>query len=453
MTTYVFLGPSLDRATAREHLDAAFLPPVALGDLYSLVEHRCRPGDRIAIVDGVFERVAAVWHKEILYALSRGMHVYGASSMGALRAAELAPFGMQGVGRIFSAFTDGRLDADDEVAVAHADQELDYRSLSHAMVSLRFALADLAQQGAIPDAAAAELTARAKAQHYSERHWSHVLGWAGELQLEPAAASALAQAAREPDAKARDAIALLDELASLPQSSEPFEAGFTFNTTVFWQQLTRSRAGDRALSLPVDERELGRAALARAGHAERDALLNEALFDHLVARDRGAFHPSKDQLRLAARRLAARIGIAGEAELRRWQAEQGVSEAQWRHMILLEAQRHAYRTELIDRLDPHLVLAMKRSGSFSIFDRAIAAGEAFERDALTQPDIAELEAWYRERFEPMYPDPQSHAKSLGFDSLRGFLAAIRQVLSSEDRTLPGQPADRGLERTSDHDGI
>ena len=53
----------------------------------------------IGIIDGVFLDVASVWHREILWALSQGVHVFGAASMGALRAAELDGFGMRGVGR------------------------------------------------------------------------------------------------------------------------------------------------------------------------------------------------------------------------------------------------------------------------------------------------------------------------------------------------------------------
>src|SRR6185436_15392645 len=80
--TYVFLGPSLPIADAVRVLDAVYLPPVAVGDVYRLVRE-ARPR-RIAIIDGYFERMAAVWHKEILFALERGVAVYGAASMGAL---------------------------------------------------------------------------------------------------------------------------------------------------------------------------------------------------------------------------------------------------------------------------------------------------------------------------------------------------------------------------------
>src|SRR5262245_57987284 len=116
--TVVFLGPSLPLDEARRLLDARYRPPAAMGDGYRLVSARPRPR-RIAIIDGYFERMAAPWHKEILWALEHGVAVYGASSMGALRAAELEAFGMIGVGAIFADFRSGRLTDDDEVAVVH----------------------------------------------------------------------------------------------------------------------------------------------------------------------------------------------------------------------------------------------------------------------------------------------------------------------------------------------
>ena len=85
--------------------------------------------------------MAAVWHKEILLALERGIEVWGAASMGALRAAELAPFGMRGVGAIYRAFARGALVADDEVAVAHLPAAQGYRAVSDALVNLRDGLA------------------------------------------------------------------------------------------------------------------------------------------------------------------------------------------------------------------------------------------------------------------------------------------------------------------------
>jgi hypothetical protein len=108
--TLVFVGPTLPADDVRA---AGFepRPPAAVGDILRAAHERGVA--RIALVDGYFERMAAVWHKELLVALDRGIAVYGAASMGALRAAELHAFGMVGVGAIYDAYVRGALDAGD----------------------------------------------------------------------------------------------------------------------------------------------------------------------------------------------------------------------------------------------------------------------------------------------------------------------------------------------------
>ena len=98
---YVFLGPTLAENDARAELDAVYLPPVSAGDVFRLWRQRPRA---IGIVDGYFEHVPAVWHKEIMWIMAHGVHVFGSAGMGALRAAELDSFGMHGVGRVYQAF-------------------------------------------------------------------------------------------------------------------------------------------------------------------------------------------------------------------------------------------------------------------------------------------------------------------------------------------------------------
>ena len=88
MTTCVFLGPSLALEEARACLDATYLPPARRGDLRAAAE--AHGATRLVLLDGYFEQVPSVWHKEILWALDRRLEVWGAASMGALRAAELA---------------------------------------------------------------------------------------------------------------------------------------------------------------------------------------------------------------------------------------------------------------------------------------------------------------------------------------------------------------------------
>ena len=142
MTVVVFTGPTLRQAEAEARLGGIVLPPARQGDIWRAV-HAHKPV-AIGLIDGVFFHEPAVWHREILWAMAEGVHVFGAASMGALRAAELAPFGMQGVGRVFEALRDGLwpgfaepFEDDDEVAVIHAPAELGHAPLSDAMVDLR----------------------------------------------------------------------------------------------------------------------------------------------------------------------------------------------------------------------------------------------------------------------------------------------------------------------------
>ena len=122
--TVVYLGPSLAVDAAEQRLPARYLPPICRGDLALLPEEVRYVG----IIDGEFFQRLAVSPKEVLAVLRRGVKVFGASSMGALRAVETERFGTVGVGAVFAMFRDGVLDGDDEVALVY-DPET-YRKLS-----------------------------------------------------------------------------------------------------------------------------------------------------------------------------------------------------------------------------------------------------------------------------------------------------------------------------------
>ena len=101
-----FLGPSLPAREARRLGPCRVLPPARAGDVLAVLPERPLA---IALVDGVFETTPSVWQHELLLALDAGVAVFGGGSMGALRAAELAPLGVVGVGRIFRWYRDGKL--------------------------------------------------------------------------------------------------------------------------------------------------------------------------------------------------------------------------------------------------------------------------------------------------------------------------------------------------------
>src|SRR5882757_8592926 len=76
----VFVGPT--RVKRADYPAIDFFPPAALGSVFRAMERGYR---RIGIIDGFFGNTPSVWHKEILFAISKGFEVSGAASTGALR--------------------------------------------------------------------------------------------------------------------------------------------------------------------------------------------------------------------------------------------------------------------------------------------------------------------------------------------------------------------------------
>lgn len=168
----IFSGPSTHGIDAGAWPALTFAPPAEAGDVVRAVRQGARV---IGIVDGYFETTRSVWHKEILWALDRGVAVLGASSMGALRAAELAGFGMQGVGWVFEQYHSGILEDDDEVTLLHGPPETGYMPLTEALVNIRYGLSRAVADGAIGQAAGDAVLRAAKSLNYKERTFENIL--------------------------------------------------------------------------------------------------------------------------------------------------------------------------------------------------------------------------------------------------------------------------------------
>lgn len=241
MTISIFTGPTLSAADGRQHLDALFLPPAAQGDIYRAALEK---PVAIGIIDGYFERVSSVSHKEILWAMAQGVHVLGAASMGALRAAELSLFGMEGVGAVYEAFACGELDADDEVAVAHARAEDGYRPQSEAMVNLRATLRAAEHAGVLSAATRQRLEVTAKGLFYPDRCYPILLRRAAKDGLPPEHLEELQAFLPKGrvDQKRLDALALLQAMRErFASGAKPKQVRYHFELTDAWEQI-RERA-------------------------------------------------------------------------------------------------------------------------------------------------------------------------------------------------------------------
>jgi ribosomal protein S12 methylthiotransferase accessory factor len=204
----VYLGPSLPVDEARRRLPhAEFRPPIRREDLSAIA-----PGSVVGIIDGVFDQNLSVSPSEIRAAIHRGIAVLGSSSMGALRATEVAE--MVGVGRVYQMFRDGTVERDEEVAVAFEPET--QRAISEPLVNIRYAVDRLVAQDTISAALGRRLLEAAKGLFFAERSYERILHEAGVPRGNER--TQLQQLLRNHDLKAEDAITLLE---TLPTVSPP----------------------------------------------------------------------------------------------------------------------------------------------------------------------------------------------------------------------------------------
>jgi hypothetical protein len=168
----VFCGPTLSQTEALETLDAIYLPPAVQGSIVWAVQ-QFDPA-AILVVDGGFQSEPAVRHKEILWAIGRGIPVVGVASMGALRAAELYPY-MQGAGLIYRWYRRFDCLPDDAVAVLHGPAEVNFVALTQALIDLRMTVRAACRRGAISGELRAKLESAAQNLNFRDRTVARML--------------------------------------------------------------------------------------------------------------------------------------------------------------------------------------------------------------------------------------------------------------------------------------
>jgi YcaO-like protein with predicted kinase domain len=208
----LFFGPSIHQFEVLSEFrgvnaELVCCPPVQQGDLLRLLSD---PPEIVGIIDGLFSQIPSVLHKEILLLLDRGVKVLGATSMGALRAAELDAFGMEGVGSIYRLYRDGVIDRDDEVALLHAGPEQHFKALTEPLVNVRHCAEGALSAGIITRQTADALMSAAQSLHFYERTWQAILNSPLLRGLAPADCAMLSRVKSiAPDLKHADAVLLV----------------------------------------------------------------------------------------------------------------------------------------------------------------------------------------------------------------------------------------------------
>jgi hypothetical protein len=452
MSAYVFIGPTLSLEEAKGAWATNYLPPAAHGDVYRVALKRPRA---IGIIDGYFEGVPSVWHKEILWAMSQGIHVFGSASMGALRAAELDSFGMKGVGKVYEAFRDGVLEDDDEVTVVHGPAELSYRAATEAMVNIRHTLAAAAQAGLLAAETLDALVGIAKTIFYKDRDWHY------ERLLERAAEAALPGDQLDAlglwlpkgrvNQKRDDALEMLQVMGRMLEGRpEAMRVDYRFEHTENWDDaVARHAAGALA---DEDEGVMPRERLLEElrldGEAYREAMGGALLrLLSLAECDRRGLEISDDQLKSAGRAFRLEAGMLSRKDIDRWLADNHLDLADFDRLIVDEARMTELQSLSAPLVEQYIVDHLRATGDYARLaararekHEALAARDSFQ----SQPSglmVLRLLTWYFEQQlnRGMPDDIDAYARDLGFADR----AAFHRALQREYLYLAGDESEAG----------
>jgi hypothetical protein len=440
VTVCIFTGPTLSPVEGRQLLDAIYLPPAAHGDIYRATLRRPQPRV-IGLIDGYFRSVPAVRHKEILWAMAQGIHVFGAASIGALRAADLAAYGMVGVGAIFDDFHAGRLEDDDEVAVDHGPADLGYLAVSEAMVDIRSTMASALRQGIVSARLHEAVVAAAKQRHYPDRSYRTVLHKVAGQDSGGAEIDMLRRwlPLGRVTQKRDDAIAMLTAMRDfLATNPPPLQVGYHFERTEAWEtdkafaapagvvgdtqgiELRREDLLDELRLRPELYRDVRRAALARA------LALREA--------SRQGIEVGDDDIAVTAQIWAAERHLHTQRDLDDWRAANGLNEAEFRSFIAEEARQRRLAEMAEPIIEDRLLDSMREQGCLAELmtrafekQRTLAARGSIE-GTLAGAGITpfELVVWFvsQKLRRPPPVDMHNFATLLGFSDLAAFHRAV-----------------------------
>jgi hypothetical protein len=362
--------------------------------------------------------------------------------MGALRAAELAPLGMIGVGEVFRAFFDGDLVDDDEVAIAHQPSERGFLPVSDAMVNIRATVSHAFLEGVVPADLANELLTVAKALPYAERKYETVIAQVSGASRFSSSVRAFANWLPNGavNQKRVDALAMCDVAHSLTAAKVPApRVNFALAHTDAWENARRafelvdaSEEGSADDVRVLDELKV----LGEAWMLE-NAATARALAERVMVGDNAELHA------IGVQSLAEAHGIKDSYHLGEWLGNQGVKEETRRSFLVRHgkfsrAKELARRWQTRELLDPISV-----DGRYaSLLERALAKTSALSTVGRNVTAIEEVWEWYLKEVLCLPPQPTSEelARRLGFDSVLSLQRAVAVEYAYRRHVVPS-PSD------------
>ncbi|MGD0736560.1 MAG: TfuA-like protein [Terracidiphilus sp.] len=449
MKVTVFLGPSMSLSEARKILpEAVFRPPAQQGDLLAAVNQD--GASVVGLIDGTFHQNLSVWHNEVCYLLSSGIRVFGASSMGALRAAETDCFGMIGVGQIYRWYKEAYITGDDEVALTHGDQDTEYRSLSLPLVNIRASVGLAVSRNQMSDAAAAQLIEIARAIYYPYRHLENILQQCQDAHL---AAEDLETARRVlteeyVDQKKADAREMLIRirrvLDGIDTLSEPvpftFARSSVFESLYNLDQRVSTEHGEVTLQEVAEYFALNSTDFKDVRRASLDRTI-VSFFAHLIG-----IEVTPEEGKAERAEFMAERGIESTQDLDRWLRQNLFSAKDLEVYLYQEATCRRLRAWIrssgsLDRGAKTLVDELRMRGVFPQWVNAAAEQAAIVGAYQTRPEYADIAnedprllaqrhaAHTNVRIEG---NATAWAELAGFDAVSSLVEALRRSLIAGD---------------------
>ncbi len=173
----IYGGLSVSENQAKKIITSTeFSNPIQRGDLLKDIRNKTNV---VVIFDGKFEQSLAVSPIEILDAIRSGILIFGASSMGALRAAELRNYGMIGHGKIFELIYNSNVFRDDLLGQVFDENG---KSLSLPYIDFYFNGTHYIKLGKIQKPVFAWLCNHYLRTHYANRTFSNFMSLLNSLK-------------------------------------------------------------------------------------------------------------------------------------------------------------------------------------------------------------------------------------------------------------------------------